>query len=352
MASTSVLLFGATGYIGAAFLSRFSNKYLMSPSPRYKLTASTRSPEKARRLRDLLGNIETTDVTLNDGVKLEREVEKHDIIIQLIHSADSAKADCDALEGTKSILKGMKTRKEKTGYPPILYHAIGPLVLQSNCSGGEIQDRVVDHRIVKADEAGDLLSFIIVPFAVYGTATGLIHEHKLGNQTSMPVPRLIHVSVDRRAVGQIGPGENPWMISHVDDVADLFMALLEDTTKGHGEDGFYFADGGYVLAHDVFRAMAETLYSIGLSEEPSPNTYTEEELNKYKNQIGFWGASIQATGDRAKSTGWNPQHTVGEFQGYVVTETKRLAFQPLQSYGRCLDYSDENTYTSSRQQLY
>lgn len=60
------------------------------------------------------------------------------------------------------------------------------------------------------------------------------------------------------------------------------MALLEDTTKGHGKDGFYFADGGYVLAHDVFRVMAETLYSIGLSEEPSPNTYTEEELNKYK----------------------------------------------------------------------
>lgn len=84
MASTSVLLFGATGYIGAAFLSRFSNKYLMSPSPRYKLTASTRSPEKARRLRDLLGNIETTDVTLDDGVKLEWEVEKHDIIIQLV----------------------------------------------------------------------------------------------------------------------------------------------------------------------------------------------------------------------------------------------------------------------------
>ncbi|TGO17513.1 hypothetical protein BTUL_0017g00940 [Botrytis tulipae] len=348
MASTSVLLFGATGYIGAAFLSRFSNKYLMSPSPRYKLTASIRSPEKARRLRDLLGNIETTDVTFNDGVKLEREVEKHVIIIQL--------ADCDALEGTKSILKGMKTRKEKTRYPPILYHAV---------------DRVVDHSIVKADEAGDLLSFIIVPFAVYGTATGLIHKHKLGNQTSMPVPLLIHVSVDRRAVGQIGPGENPWMISHVNDgwspelnpilgndfgrvlltillVADLFMALLEDTTKGHGKDGFYFADGGYVLARDIFRVMAETLYSIGLSEEPSPNTYTEEELDKYK--IGFWGASIQATGDRAKSTGWNPQHTVGEFQGYVVTETKRLAFQPLQSYGRCLDYSDENTYTSSSQQ--
>ncbi|KAF7936736.1 hypothetical protein EAE99_002085 [Botrytis elliptica] len=179
----------------------------------------------------------------------------------------------------------------------------------------------------------------------------------------MPVPRLIHVSVDRRAVGQLGPGENPWMISHVNDgwspelnfilgndsgralltillVAELSMALLEDTAKGHGKDGFYFADGGYVLAHDVSRAMAETFSSIGLSEEPSPNTYTEEELNEYTNQISFWGVSIQATGDRAKRTGWNNPHTVGEFQGHVVTDTKRLAFQPLQSYGRCLDYSD------------
>ncbi|TGO62321.1 hypothetical protein BOTNAR_0115g00260 [Botryotinia narcissicola] len=332
MASTPVLLFGATGYIGAAFLSRFSDKYLTSPSPRYKLTASIRSPEKARRLRDLLGNIETTDVKLDDGVKLEREVEKHNIIIQL--------ADCDALESTKSKKKGMKTRKEKTGNPPVLYHAVirgrkvfsdylvaqvdslsaflfdekmngySSHVIISDMESDLINDipiskphRVVDHSTVKADEAGDLLSFIIVPFAVYGVATGLIHEHKLGNQTSMPVPRLIHVSVDRRAVGQIGPGENPWMISHVNDgwspelnsilgndsgrvlltillVADLFMALIEDTTKGHGKDGFYFTDGGSVLARDVFRVMAETLYSIGLSEEPSPNTYNEEELDK------------------------------------------------------------------------
>ncbi|KAF7890299.1 hypothetical protein EAF00_008614 [Botryotinia globosa] len=210
MASTSVLLFGATGYIEAAFLSRFSNKYLISPLPRYKLTASIRSPNEARRLRDLLGNIEMTDVTLNDCVKLEREVEKHDIIIQL--------ADCDALE--RHQVYSERNEDEKRN-----------IRISANSLSCYIQDRVVDHSIVKADEAGDLLSFIIVPFAVYGTATGLIHEHKLGNQTSMPVPRLILVSVDRRAVGQIGPGENPWMISHVNDVADLFMALSEDTTK-------------------------------------------------------------------------------------------------------------------------
>lgn len=52
---------------------------------------------------------------------------------------------------------------------------------------------------------------------MYGTATGRLHKHKLGNQTSMPVPRLIHVSVKRKGVGQIGPGENLWKISQVDD---------------------------------------------------------------------------------------------------------------------------------------
>lgn len=65
-------------------------------------------------------------------------------------------------------------------------------------------------------------------------------------------------------------------------VAELFMAVLEDGTKGHGKHGFYFADGGQVPAHCVFEVMVDTLYSMGLSEKPVPNRYTEEELEKYK----------------------------------------------------------------------
>ncbi|KAH7403123.1 hypothetical protein BKA64DRAFT_743766 [Cadophora sp. MPI-SDFR-AT-0126] len=370
----SVLLFGATGYIGAAFLSRFNNVHLVGASPQYKVTASIRSPEKARRLKDLLPNVETTGIALGDGIKLEHEVEKCDIIVQL--------ADCDAFDGTQSILKGMKARKDKTGQPPRLYHASGGAFLFSEerngyQNGTVVSDldsefinaiplskphRDVDNSIVQADDAGDINSFIIVPFAVYGTGTGLLHEQIFGNQTSMPVPRLVHVSVEKGAVGQIGPGENPWMVSHVDDgllhptsivvlgqrymnlflklfsVAGLFMALFEDTTRGHGKDGFYFADGDSVAAAKVFMAMAETLYSMGLSEESSPTIHTEEELKKYK--IDFWGASVHVRGDRAKCTGWKAQHGVDEFESYVITETKRLAVQPLDSYGRLLHYSN------------
>jgi len=84
MASKSVLIFGATGYIGASFLSRFAEKYLHSPATLYTVTASTRSPGKARRLKELLPNVKTTDITLDDGAELGKEVEKYDIVIQLV----------------------------------------------------------------------------------------------------------------------------------------------------------------------------------------------------------------------------------------------------------------------------
>ena len=57
-------------------------------------------------------------------------------------------------------------------------------------------------------------------------------------------------------------------------------------------------------------------------------------------QIGFWGATIEATGQRARSTGWSPQHGSEEFIGDVISETRRLAVKPIESYGRLLDYSN------------
>ena len=89
MANKSVLIFGATGYIGASFLSRLAEKYLHSPATPYTVTASTRSLEKARKLKGLLPNVKTTEITLDDGAELEKEVEKYDMVIQLVSNRRS-----------------------------------------------------------------------------------------------------------------------------------------------------------------------------------------------------------------------------------------------------------------------
>lgn len=80
-------------------------------------------------------------------------------------------------------------------------------------------DRNVDDAIITADKAGYIRSYIVVPFAVFGTAEGIMHEAGIANPSSMPIPRLINVSLGYKAVPQLGEGggrnQKRWI--HVED---------------------------------------------------------------------------------------------------------------------------------------
>lgn len=75
----------------------------------------------------------------------------------------------------------------------------------------------MDDAILSADKAGYIRSYIVVPFAVFGTARGVMHEAGIANPSLMPIPRLIDFVTNRKLVPQLSEGRNQKGWVHVED---------------------------------------------------------------------------------------------------------------------------------------
>lgn len=84
MAPKSVLLFGATGYIGGAFLSNLHAKLGSKLGESFRITLASRGTEKARKIQALIPGSTAIELSLQDLVGLEEQSQKHDIIIQMV----------------------------------------------------------------------------------------------------------------------------------------------------------------------------------------------------------------------------------------------------------------------------
>lgn len=84
MAPKSVLLFGATGYIGGAFLSHLHAKFGSKLDEHFRITLASRKTEKARKIQTLLPGTTAIELSLQDLVGLEEQSQKHEIVIQIV----------------------------------------------------------------------------------------------------------------------------------------------------------------------------------------------------------------------------------------------------------------------------
>lgn len=84
MAPGSVLLFGATGYIGVAFLSNLHARFGSKLDESFRITLASRRTEKARKIQALIPGSTAIELSLQDLVGLEEQSQKHDIIVQIV----------------------------------------------------------------------------------------------------------------------------------------------------------------------------------------------------------------------------------------------------------------------------
>ncbi|KAF9048745.1 hypothetical protein BJ165DRAFT_1053961 [Panaeolus papilionaceus] len=339
MTKTHIFLTGATGYIGGSVLARL----LTHPqSDSFDITVLVRDPSKAAQFRQL--GVSSVQGSNADHSLLREQAANTDVVI--------ACADADDEGAANAILRGLKDRHQKTGQVPSLIHTSGTGVLSDDAQGRFATDkiysdmnipqleslpqtqphRVVDLSLVEADKEGYVKTFIILPCTIYGIATGPLVDAGLQNAHSQQIPTLVRLSVDRRRAGMVGEGKNIWNNVHIDEVADLYILLLnfiiphnlsgsvipKDFT--HGAAGFYFAENGEHTLGSIGEAIGEVLVSKGRTTNASPTTFTEDEHKRYFPRGTSLGTNSRCRADRARAVGWKPKLTTRDMLASVKFE--------------------------------
>jgi nucleoside-diphosphate-sugar epimerase len=167
------------------------------------------------------------------------------------------------------------------------------------------------------DASNDLLrTAIVCPPDIYGQSTGT------GNRSTFLVPEYLKVVMRERVPFYLGEGQNRRAVSHVGDVVELFMLLIEAAVTGNpkaqwGKEGFYFA----VVDEVQWRDVAIAVYALGikggwLKLEDKPVAWSEEQVAgtmSVENPFGrlfplyFWGSNSRAHSRRARELGWVPK---------------------------------------------
>jgi len=170
----------------------------------------------------------------------------------------------------------------------------------------------------RASEKGDVLAYLVLPSTIFGVAKHKLAQPPLSvsNPLSQQIPLKVKATLRRKPVqvGSVGPGENVWPLVHIEDIAGLFVLVLEGALKGsigEGWEGFYFGENGHYKLIEVDSAIGKILYEQGIAETPQVKPFTPEEVEELLGT--YLGTNSRAKATRSRSIGWKPKYGHEDF---------------------------------------
>ena len=265
-----ILLTGGTGFIGSAVLDQLV-------AAGHRVTAVVRSQKSSLRVQDAGATGIIGD--LFDPEWLAAELRGHDAAIHTAAGSDERDVVLNDAVIDAAIAAFAGTTK------PFI-HTGGIWAYGNNASITEASP--LDAPALTAWRAAGeqrvlesgIKASIVQPGIVYGYGKG--------------IPAILAGSVDAGTVSWFGTGEQRWTTVHVDDLADLYVRVLEQAPGGRT----YIGVSGH---NPTVRELGEALGGTIAAETP------EETVER----LGGFGEALlldqQASGQRARSElGWQP----------------------------------------------
>ncbi|KAK0563162.1 hypothetical protein OC844_002345 [Tilletia horrida] len=299
----SILLFGATGYVGGATLhvllalAKHSDKrpHIVAP-----VSSRIGADKVANWARDFVPDLDV-QIVADQGADLPKiRPYSLDIVVIPRSPAQSwyeaaerlaAHTDCavqlatsDDLELTKAIDRGLAQAKEHNGRRGTIVHASGVQLIESAPVGKEVETPTYDdtdlaqlksisddaaHRLIDLAIIDDIASAkigggaIVCPALIYGISDGPVRR------ISQQIPGMVEkalLPLNRQAV-YCGEGTNVWNAVHIDELSDLINKLIErwaydglPSSPPEAHSTFYFAGTKELFRFkDVAAAIGEVL---------------------------------------------------------------------------------------------
>ncbi|KAI1800508.1 NAD(P)-binding protein [Daldinia bambusicola] len=306
MASTTspqILLTGATGFIGGTILDHFIN----SKSPALSgasISVLLRGEDRAAKITSIYGSrvkpilykdIDDIDATIAAAAQ-------HDIVINTTLGFHPA--------SIQAVVRGLAQRKAATGRDVWLISTSG----NSNFSDAPISKKWVEPEGREFDDAKDdiygyekdrevregpyhqrtaelgaidlavelgVKAVSINSGTIYGRGTGPF------NRTSIQVPVFVRAVLQLKKGIVLGDGKGVWDHVHVEDLADLYLLVVERIIAQGGEGvptgkkGIIFSGNGRHQWLDVAQGVADAVFAEGLIPSNKLESITLAEGTKY-----------------------------------------------------------------------
>jgi nucleoside-diphosphate-sugar epimerase len=219
-----VFVTGATGYIGSAIVLRLVKAG-------HEVTGLVRSTEKKSAL-EAAGGV----AVLGDYKDVAPFAEAALACDAIVHAAMEYSPEGIAA-GEKTLLTLACRGERRAGGPAVIVYTSGVWVLGETSDAADegastdhpaptVAWRVGQEKALLAANREGLAVSVIRPGMVYGRKGGFVAQWFAGAE-------------ETGAVSFVGDGTNRWSMVHVDDLAELYMRILERRGSGifHGVDG-------------------------------------------------------------------------------------------------------------------
>jgi len=264
-----ILLTGGTGFIGSAVLDQLV-------AAGHRVTAVVRSQKSSLHVQDagatgIIGDLFNADW-------LAAELRGHDAAIHTAAGGDERDAELNEAVIDAAIAAFSSTQKPFIHTGGIWVYGNNPAITETSplAAPDLTAWRVASEQ--RLLESG-IKASVVQPGIVYGHGRG--------------IPAMLAVSPEAGTVPLFGTGDQRWTTVHVDDLADLYVRVLDQAPGGRT----YVGVSGQ---NPTVRELGEALGEVA-TEDPAA---TVERLG------GFGEALLldqQASGQRARSElGWQP----------------------------------------------
>ncbi|KAJ9296294.1 hypothetical protein DTO271G3_5435 [Paecilomyces variotii] len=331
--SHSILLTGASGYLGGTVAARWQSANL----PTYKTAyALVRTSEQAQAVKQY--GFEPLTFDLTDEASVTETILDHEISI-VYFLVDSVKSDAQV-----RIIKALAQVKEKTGQDVHFLHTSGaklfsefvghpidrPLLdteeglydIQKNARGPfEVKMMGVraNTTVIDTAESYGVQSYIFAPCIVYGEGEGF------GNKISIQTVAIVQAAKALRRVYRTQSDKpfvrtQTWPVCHVIDTATLYLDILRNILLGkdvgHGKKGFFLAASGSVAWDDLYNAFAKSLAKRNVVDDETVHDADEAVLEKMGQALACpkelvpvqLSGKCTFTAAHGEQIGWKPQY--------------------------------------------
>ncbi|KAJ4366179.1 hypothetical protein N0V83_007814 [Neocucurbitaria cava] len=322
--SHSILLTGASGYLGGSLLAQLSHAKL---PPYNHLYALARSESQAASIRQYnaeplildLSNQEEVIKTIIDAkitiIYFLVDAMKSELQIPLIKALGEVRKQIGGDQDVHFLhTTGAKIFSEHAGMP------IDRRILDTDSNLYELQKSAkaphsimaqainTNNTIIETAQSHGVRSYLFIPCIVYGEGSGF------GNRISIQTTAVIKAAKKLRAVYNVNP-EGALYIYAV--YVDLLRSILSGENPESGRNGYYLASSGSVAWSDIYTAIARALAKRGVVDNEVVKEADDVILAEMGEALGCpkefvavqLGGTCTLRPDRASRIGWKPQYS-------------------------------------------